>query len=129
MPFRQRRKDAMQIGASDSNSGGQFSAKSAIITDSFRLAFISAIKERIFLIVNSMSKFALVSRRKLFTLFIAILALALSAPAIMAETRESGGGEAALKLPDLSGVNFLGFSGNRLLLAGLFISLLGWIFG
>ena len=76
-----------------------------------------------------MSKFALVSRRKLFTLFLAIPALAFSAPAIMAQTRESGGGEAALKLPDLSGVNFLGFSGNRLLLAGLFISLLGWIFG
>jgi len=46
----------------------------------------------------------------------------------MAETRE-GGGEAALKLPDLSGVNFLGFRGNRLLLIGLFISLLGWLFG
>src|SRR5947207_3359293 len=76
-----------------------------------------------------MSKFALVSRRKLFTLFIAILAFAFSAPAITAQTRESGGGEAALKLPDLSGVNFLGFSGNRLLLAGLFISLLGWVFG
>jgi len=76
-----------------------------------------------------MSKFALVSRRKLFTLFLAIPALAFSAPAIMAQRRESGGGEAALKLPDLSGVNFLGFSGNRLLLAGLFISLLGWIFG
>jgi len=76
-----------------------------------------------------MSKFALVSRRKLFSLFIAIPALAFSAPVIMAQTSESGGGEAALKLPDLSGVNFLGFSGNRLLLAGLFISLLGWIFG
>ncbi len=81
------------------------------------------------MIVNSMSKFALVSRRKLFSLFIAIPALAFSAPVIMAQTSESGGGEAALKLPDLSGVNFLGFSGNRLLLAGLFISLLGWIFG
>ncbi len=79
--------------------------------------------------MNSMSKFALVSRRKLFSLFIAIPALAFSAPVIMAQTSESGGGEAALKLPDLSGVNFLGFSGNRLLLAGLFISLLGWIFG
>jgi K(+)-stimulated pyrophosphate-energized sodium pump len=79
--------------------------------------------------VNSMSKFALISRRKLLSLIGAILALAFSAPAIMAETRESSGGEAALKLPDLSGVNFLGISGNRLLLAGLFISLLGWIFG
>jgi len=79
--------------------------------------------------VNSMSKFAPVARRKLLTPFIAILAFAFSAPAIMAETREAGGGEAALKLPDLSGVNFLGFSGNRLLLIGLFISLLGWLFG
>ena len=76
-----------------------------------------------------MSKFAPVARRKLLTPFIAILAFAFSAPAIMAETREAGGGEAALKLPDLSGVNFLGFSGNRLLLIGLFISLLGWLFG
>ena len=47
----------------------------------------------------------------------------------MADTREAGAGEAALKLPDLSGVNFLGFTGNRLLLIGLFISLLGWLFG
>jgi K(+)-stimulated pyrophosphate-energized sodium pump len=79
--------------------------------------------------VNSMSKFAPAMRPKLFTLLITILAVAFSAPAVLADTREAGGGEAALKLPDLSGVNFLGFTGSRLLLIGLFISLLGWLFG
>jgi K(+)-stimulated pyrophosphate-energized sodium pump len=51
----------------------------------------------------------------------------ISAPAVMAQTRE--GGEAALKLPDLSSVPFLGFSGNRLLLIGLVFCFLGLMFG
>src|SRR5712692_2881508 len=109
------------------DAGRQLNAKSAIITDSSARLYLFN-KGRTFVIVNSMSKFVSVARRKFFTPFIAILALVFSAPAIMAETRE-GGGEAALKLPDLSGVNFLGFTGNRLLLIGLFISLLGWLFG
>src|SRR6184192_2951031 len=43
--------------------------------------------------------------------------------------QRSEGGEAALKLPDLSGVNFLGIDGHRLLLVGLLFCLFGLLFG
>ncbi|PYS57839.1 MAG: sodium-translocating pyrophosphatase [Acidobacteria bacterium] len=43
--------------------------------------------------------------------------------------QRSEGGEAALKLPDLSGVNFLGIDGHRLLLVGLVFCFLGLMFG
>jgi len=48
-------------------------------------------------------------------------------PAILASPRE--GGEAALKLPDLSEVTFLGVDGHRLLLVGLLFCFLGLMFG
>ena len=48
-------------------------------------------------------------------------------PAILASPRESG--EAALKLPDLSEVTFLGIDGHRLLLVGLLFCFLGLMFG
>jgi K(+)-stimulated pyrophosphate-energized sodium pump len=38
-------------------------------------------------------------------------------------------GEAELKLPDISSINFLGMSGHTLLFWGLFICLLGMVFG
>src|SRR5437764_454609 len=43
--------------------------------------------------------------------------------------QRSEGGEAALKLPDLSGVNFLGIDGHRLLLVGLLFCFFGLLFG
>src|SRR5262245_50611280 len=39
------------------------------------------------------------------------------------------GGEAALKLPDLSQVSFMGVDGHTLLLAGILVSALGLLFG
>jgi K(+)-stimulated pyrophosphate-energized sodium pump len=66
-------------------------------------------------------------RRRVLTLLIIIFGTALGAPAALAQTRE--GGEAALKLPDLSQVTFLGVDGHRLLLVGLVFCFLGWMFG
>jgi len=58
---------------------------------------------------------------------IALFALALSAP-LMAQ--ETGVGEANLKLPSLSTVSFLGgISGSSLLMGGMVVSFLGFIFG
>ena len=65
------------------------------------------------------------NRRLLMLLFV-ILGSALGAPAVMAQ---SEGGEAALRLPDLSQVNFLGLDGHRLLLIGLVFCGLGLLFG
>src|SRR5438105_10955909 len=49
------------------------------------------------------------------------------APAVLPSPRE--GGEAALKLPDLSNVTFLGVDGHKLLLVGLVFCFLGLMFG
>jgi K(+)-stimulated pyrophosphate-energized sodium pump len=58
---------------------------------------------------------------------IALFVLALSAP-LMAQ--ETGAGEANLKLPSLSTVTFLGgISGSSLLMGGMVVSFLGFIFG
>jgi len=83
--------------------------------------------ERILLPVYPTSNFATVLRRRLITLLFAIFAIASGAPAVFASPRE--GGEAALKLPDLSEVTFLGIDGHRLLLFGLAICFLGLMFG
>ena len=77
--------------------------------------------------MNLMSNFVAANRRRLFTLLFAILAITTAAPAVMAQTRE--GGEAALKLPDLSQVTFLGVDGHTLLLVGLVFCFLGLMFG
>jgi K(+)-stimulated pyrophosphate-energized sodium pump len=74
-----------------------------------------------------MSNFVTATRRRLLALGTMIFVAALAAPAAMAQTHE--GGEAALKLPDLSKVDFLGISGSRLLMIGLGVCLLGWLFG
>ncbi|MDX6558006.1 MAG: K(+)-stimulated pyrophosphate-energized sodium pump [Blastocatellia bacterium] len=74
-----------------------------------------------------MSNFATAMRRRLLTLLFVLLGSALGAPAVMAQTRE--GGEAALKLPDLSSVSFLGVDGHTLLLVGLVFCFLGLMFG
>jgi K(+)-stimulated pyrophosphate-energized sodium pump len=43
--------------------------------------------------------------------------------------QEAGGGEANLKLPDLSQVNFLGVDGHKLLLFGILFCIFGLVFG
>jgi K(+)-stimulated pyrophosphate-energized sodium pump len=77
--------------------------------------------------VYPMSNFATVLRRRLITILLALFAITMGAPAVLAQSRE--GGEAALKLPDLSEVSFLGIDGHRLLLGGLVVCFLGLLFG
>ncbi|MGB0036254.1 MAG: sodium-translocating pyrophosphatase, partial [Candidatus Acidiferrales bacterium] len=64
-------------------------------------------------------------------IFAAVMAfLSLGAAAVRAQTGpETPGGEASLKLPDLSQVNFLGIDGHRLLLFGIFFCIFGLAFG
>ena len=77
--------------------------------------------------MNSTSNFVIKMRNRILTLLFTIVALAVGAPAVMAQRSE--GGEAALKLPDLSSVSFFGLDGHRLLLIGLLFCFLGMIFG
>ncbi len=57
-------------------------------------------------------------------------AILLSAAAAQAHTApESAGGEANLKLPDLSSVNFLGIDGHKLLMFGILFCVFGLAFG
>jgi K(+)-stimulated pyrophosphate-energized sodium pump len=53
----------------------------------------------------------------------------LTGAAAFAQTKEEPGGEAALKLPDLSQVQFLGIDGHKLLLFGILFCIFGLIFG
>jgi len=55
--------------------------------------------------------------------------LLLLAPALSAAPADEGGGEANLRLPDLSQVSFLGINGHKLLLFGILICILGLLFG
>jgi K(+)-stimulated pyrophosphate-energized sodium pump len=55
--------------------------------------------------------------------------LVLTATAALAQPAESDAGEAALKLPDLSSVSFLGVDGHRLLTIGLLFCVFGLGFG
>jgi K(+)-stimulated pyrophosphate-energized sodium pump len=62
--------------------------------------------------------------------FAASALLLLSAGALLARpAEEAAGGEANLKLPDLSSVSFLGVDGHKLLLYGILICLFGLAFG
>ena len=49
--------------------------------------------------------------------------------AAFAQGNEEVGGEAALKVPDLSSVQFLGFDGHKLLLVGILFCIFGLLFG
>ena len=49
--------------------------------------------------------------------------------AASASAQESAGGEAGLKLPDLSQVSFLGIDGHKLLTVGILFCVFGLIFG
>ena len=67
-----------------------------------------------------------------FAKFLAALAIMLTlAATAFAQSDEAGGGEAALKLPDLSSVNFLNGSidGHKLLLIGILFCIFGLLFG
>jgi len=55
--------------------------------------------------------------------------LTLGASAALAQPAQEVGGEASLKLPDLSQVMFLGFDGHRLLLIGILFCIFGLGFG
>jgi K(+)-stimulated pyrophosphate-energized sodium pump len=59
----------------------------------------------------------------------ALLLLAAAALAQPTTQSEEAGGEAALKLPDLSSVSFLGMDGHRLLMIGLLFCVFGLGFG
>src|ERR1700693_4455930 len=60
------------------------------------------------------------------TLLLLTAGYALAQPA---EQTTEAGGEAALKLPDLSSVSFLGMDGHRLLMIGLLFCVFGLGFG
>ncbi|MBI1740188.1 MAG: sodium-translocating pyrophosphatase [Acidobacteriales bacterium] len=55
--------------------------------------------------------------------------LVLTGAGALAQPAEEAGGEAALKLPDLSTVSFLGMDGHRLLMIGLLFCVFGLGFG
>ena len=62
--------------------------------------------------------------------FAALAALFLmTATALAQPAEESAGGEAALKVPDLSTVSFLGINGHNLLLIGIAFCIFGLLFG
>lgn len=77
--------------------------------------------------MNLTSNFVATLGRRLLTLVVVILTVAVGAPAVFAQRSE--GGEAALKLPDLSSQLFLGIDGHRLLMVGLVFCFLGLLFG
>ena len=76
--------------------------------------------------MNSMSNFVAAHRRRLFSFLFAAIAYCVTAPAVLAQGH---GGEAALRLPDLSSMVFRGIDGHRLLLIGIFFCFLGLLFG
>jgi K(+)-stimulated pyrophosphate-energized sodium pump len=59
----------------------------------------------------------------------ALAALLLLAAPTMRAAQAEGGGEANLRLPDLSSVSFLGMNGHKLLLFGILICIFGLAFG
>jgi K(+)-stimulated pyrophosphate-energized sodium pump len=74
------------------------------------------------------------SRRTLLFVIAILAAVTGNASALMAQAREASeahqpGGEANLKLPDLSQVKFSGVDGHTLLLFGLIVCVLGLLFG
>ena len=77
-------------------------------------------------------------RRSFAALLVAVAAVSVlmvpvavaAAPALQAaEAVEHGGGEATLKLPDLGQAEFMGINGRTLLTSGLFVCVLGLLFG
>ena len=89
------------------------------------------ISRKVSLPVGRFSSLARRFRRSAFTITgLASLVAFNALSAFAAPAREAGGGEAALKLPDLSDVTFFGgFNGRTLLLVGLVVCFLGLLFG
>ena len=86
------------------------------------------------IIPNAMKKAAnaVLRSRAVLCLLSIVAAVVVNASAVLAQSREaagSHGGEASLKLPDLSQVTFQGVDGHTLLLFGLVICALGLLFG
>ncbi|MCU1242373.1 MAG: Inorganic diphosphatase [Candidatus Acidoferrum typicum] len=71
---------------------------------------------------------ALARKFSIFSIAAAIASL-LTAASTFAQSTEKAGGEAALKLPDLSQVQFLGIDGHKLLLYGILFCIFGLVFG
>jgi K(+)-stimulated pyrophosphate-energized sodium pump len=59
----------------------------------------------------------------------AVIASLLTGASTLAQATEEAGGEASLKLPDLTSVQFLGIDGHKLLLFGILFCVFGLIFG
>ncbi|HUQ49968.1 MAG TPA: sodium-translocating pyrophosphatase [Terriglobales bacterium] len=67
--------------------------------------------------------------RRLFQMFMVLMTMMMLQTTAFAQEAHKAGGEANLKLPDLSTVNFLGTDGHTLLLIGLGVCVLGLGFG
>ncbi len=78
---------------------------------------------------NALKKATVASGVLLASAAAALASFFIAAPCAFAESGHEAGGEANLKLPDLSSVKFLGFDGHKLLLFGLVICFLGLGFG
>jgi K(+)-stimulated pyrophosphate-energized sodium pump len=90
------------------------------------LAFISKrVSRRSY---QRLSSLALRARRSVLTLTGIFAVLAFNATSALAQASEAGG-EANLKLPDLSDVMFMGVNGRTLLMVGLVFCALGILFG
>src|SRR6476659_7844042 len=64
------------------------------------------------------------------TLAAVVMMMAVSAAGALAQNApEAAGGEASLKLPDLSQVSFLGVDGHKLLMIGILFCVAGLLFG
>jgi len=58
-----------------------------------------------------------------------LVMLMVGSSSLLAQSTEEVGGEAGLKLPDLSQVSFLGVDGHKLLMIGLVFCVMGLGFG
>jgi K(+)-stimulated pyrophosphate-energized sodium pump len=63
------------------------------------------------------------------TLSLLVLLVSFGVPAAWAQASDEAGGEANLRLPDLSSVTFLGVDGHKLLLIGILFCIFGLAFG
>jgi len=69
------------------------------------------------------------SLRSRIAMLAASVVLLIMSGAASAAAQENAGGEASLKLPDLSQVTFLGIDGHKLLMIGILFCIFGLIFG
>jgi K(+)-stimulated pyrophosphate-energized sodium pump len=68
-------------------------------------------------------------KRPATVLALVVTILMLNASAALAQPSSEAGGEATLRLPDLSSVTFLGVDGHKLLMVGLLFCVFGLLFG